>query len=259
MPGQAFTGNPPEPYYRRDLALVHHRGFAAHPETVAPSVLALIAPVLERQGLVVEIGCGSGRLTRHLIEAGHRVLATDASPGMLEVAREELGPGADLRRLALPDDPLPPADAIVGTGHALNYLPDAAAADRALIAIAGALRPGGILALDLCDLEWGAIRREPDTMGRVGDDWAIITRFSTPTPDHYVREMTTFVRNADGSWRRDDERHDNVLVDTSRLPALLSLHGVEAQVRDSFAGEPFPAGLKALTGHKALPARPRQA
>ena len=33
--------------------------------------------------------------------------------------------------------------------------------------------------------------------------------------------MTTFVRQEDGSWRRDDERHDNVLIDTSKVPELL--------------------------------------
>jgi hypothetical protein len=38
-------------------------------------------------------------------------------------------------------------------GHALSYLPDEAAIDDALVAIAGALRPGGVLAIDLCDLE----------------------------------------------------------------------------------------------------------
>ena len=89
-------------------------------------------------------------LTRHLVDAGHRVIATDASPAMLDVARDYLGADApELRRLALPADPLPEADAIVGIGHPINYLPDAAAIEQALRAIAGALRPGGVLALDV--------------------------------------------------------------------------------------------------------------
>ena len=76
------------PYYRRDLALVHHLGFGFHADACAPGVLALLEPVLARNGLVVEIGCGSGLLTRYLIDAGHRVIATDASPAMLDLARE---------------------------------------------------------------------------------------------------------------------------------------------------------------------------
>ncbi len=76
-----------EPYYRRDLALVHDRGFGFHAEMCAPGILARLEPVRERGGLVLEVGCGSGLLTRYLVDAGHRVLATDASPAMLELAR----------------------------------------------------------------------------------------------------------------------------------------------------------------------------
>jgi hypothetical protein len=49
----------------------------------------------------------------------------------------------------LPDDPIPCADAIVSVGHVVNYLPDADAIERALVAMAEALRPGGLLAIDL--------------------------------------------------------------------------------------------------------------
>jgi 2-polyprenyl-3-methyl-5-hydroxy-6-metoxy-1,4-benzoquinol methylase len=82
----APVGAARDPYYRRDLALVHHRGFGFHAKSCAPGVLALLKPVLARGGLVLEIGCGSGLLTRELVDAGHRVIATDASPAMLEVA-----------------------------------------------------------------------------------------------------------------------------------------------------------------------------
>ena len=244
--------DPTVPYYRRDLALVHHRGFAAHPETTGPGILRLIAPLLETGGLVLEVGCGSGLLTRQLVEAGHRVVASDASPSMLDLAREQLGGGADLRRITLPDDPLPQADAIVGVGHALNYLPDAGAVERALASIAEALRPGGLMAIDLCDLEWGALRRDAGNLGWVGDDWAIITRFSVPAADRFVREMTTFVRNPDSSWRRDDERHDNVLIDTAQVPVILARHGVQSEVRGSFGAERLPAGLKAIVGRRPV-------
>lgn len=236
------------PYYRRDLALVHHRGFASHAEMCAPGIVELLEPVRAREGLVVELGCGSGLLTRHLLDAGYRVLATDASPAMLELAREAAPDATEIRRLALPDDAVPPADAIVSVGHALSYLPDEAAIDRALVAIAHALRPAGVLAIDLCDLEWGEARREMAGVGRVGEDWAIVTAWSVPAPSRFVREMTTFVRNDDGSWRRDDERHDNVLVDTTLVPELLARHGVEARVASSFGSVELPTGLRAVIG-----------
>jgi SAM-dependent methyltransferase len=237
------------PYYRDNLALVHHRGFGFHADMCAPGIVALLGPVRDRRGLVVELGCGSGLLTRHLLDAGHRVVATDASPAMLELARAGAPDAEDVRKVRLPDDPIPDADAIVSVGHALNYLPDEAAIDRAFVAIAGALRPGGVLAIDLCDLEWGAARQGVATHGRVGQDWAIINETSTPAANRFVREMTIFVKNDDGSWRRDDERHDNVLIDTTLVPGLLAQHGVEAQVRPSFGTEQLPTGLRAVVGH----------
>ena len=238
------------PYYRDNLALVHHRGFGFHADMCAPGIVALLGPVRDRRGLVVELGCGSGLLTRHLLDAGHRVVATDASPAMLELARAAAPDAEDVRQVRLPDDPIPDADAIVSVGHALNYLPDQAAIDRAFVAVAHALRPGGVLAIDVCDLEWGAARRGVATHGRVGQDWAIITETSTPAANRFVREMTIFVKNDDGSWRRDDERHDNVLIDTTLVPGLLAQHGVEAQVRPSFGTEQLPTGLRALVGHR---------
>jgi SAM-dependent methyltransferase len=240
------------PYYRRDLALVHHLGFGFHADACAPGVIDLLRPVRERDGLVVELGCGSGLLTRHLTDAGHRVLATDASPAMLELARETAPDAEDVRLLVLPDDTVPPADAIVSVGHALNYLPDEAAIDRALVAIAGALRPGGVLAIDLCDLEWGAARQEAPGQGRAGEDWAIVTNFSVPAANRFVREMAIFLRNADGSWRRDDERHENVLINTALVPELLAAHGVEARVARSFLAEQLPTGLYAIIGRRPL-------
>lgn len=239
---------PTEPCYRHDLALVHHRGFGFHAAACAPGILELLAPVRERDGLVLELGCGSGLLTKELVDAGHRVVATDASPAMLEVAREFVPGVEDLRRLRLPDDPLPRADAVVSVGHAVSYLPDANAVDRALVAIARAVQPDGLFAIDICDLAWGETRRDAPNQGRVGADWAIITEFSMPSTDRFVRRITTFLRQDGGSWRRDDERHENVLVDTERVPALLRVHGVEVVVTTSFGSERLPPGLRVLIG-----------
>ncbi len=239
-----------EPYYRDDLALIHHRGFGFHADACAPGILKILEPVRERSGLVVEIGCGSGLLTAHLVDAGLRVLATDASDSMLNLAREHVPGALEFRRARLPSDSIPPTDAIVGVGHALNYLDEESDVEAALVAMAAALQPGGIMAIDLCDLEWGVLRvNQPPSIWR-SDDWVLTTEFTVPEPNRYVRVMTSFVRQEDGTWRRDDERHDNVLIDTATVPALLAPHGVEVTVSESFGDERLPAGLVAVVGTK---------
>src|SRR5437879_13660891 len=101
-----------QPYYRDNLALVHHRGFRFHADMCAPGIVALLGPVRDRRGLVVELGCGSGLLTRHLLDAGHRVVATDASPAMLGLARAGAPRAEDVRQGIAPADHTPAAAAL---------------------------------------------------------------------------------------------------------------------------------------------------
>ena len=239
-----------EPYYRSALALVHHLGFRSHADRCASGILEILSPVRERDGLVVELGCGSGALTQHLVEAGHRVIATDASPAMLDLARGHVGEAAEIRRLALPDDAMPRADAIVSVGHVLNYLPTTDAIERALTAIAEALLEDGVLALDLCDLTYREAVSSPSTGAWVEDEWAIVTERSRPAPNRFVRQMAVFVRNDDGSWHRDDERHENVLIDVSLVPGRLAKNGVQAEMRKAFGNETLPDGLRAIIGRR---------
>ena len=232
--------------YRADLARVHHLGFAGHADACAEGVLGLLEPV--RGGTVLEVGCGGGELTRHLLAAGHDVVATDGSPAMVELCRAGL-PDAEVRLLRLPDDPVPPCDAVVGTGHLLNYLADLDAVHRALRSLARALRPGGVLALDVCDLRYGALRADAPPYVRVEPDWVIATRYERPAPDRFVRLITTFLPD-DGRWRRDDEVHDTVLVDVAGLVAVLVEEGVRADVRPAFGSEALPEGLVVLSGRR---------
>ena len=86
----------------------------------------------------------AGALTKHLVDAGFSVIATDASPAMLELAAQHV-PRAEYRLLTLPDDPIPQADAIVAVGHPLNYLDDSEAVTRARHPMRGSSDPRWLL------------------------------------------------------------------------------------------------------------------
>ncbi len=94
--------------------------------------------------VVLDAGCGSGRVTALLLELlpQGRVYAVDAAPSMVEHAREALGPRAtvlcqDLVDLALPE----PVDAVFSNAT-FHWIPDH---DLLFTRLHEALKPGGRL------------------------------------------------------------------------------------------------------------------
>jgi hypothetical protein len=77
------------------------------------------------------------------------------------------------------------------------------------------------------------------------------TPTSRPAPDRFARQITVFIRNKDGSRRRDDERRDNVLIDTAQVPALLAAEHIEVTVTSAFGTEQLPAELAVLIGRRS--------
>lgn len=240
-----------EGYYREALSRIHHEAFGFHADACAPGILDLLDDVRSRDGLVLEIGCGSGLLTRHLVDAGLRVVASDASTAMLDIARRHVPDALEHRLLALPSDEVPECDAIVSTGHALSYLPDRGQLEAALVACARALRPGGVLALDLEDLDTRDAQMARPPASWVRDDWAMVTERASDAPDHYARLMTMFVREPDGRYRREFERHDNVLVDVEAVVRpLLEGEGLEVDIGTSFGDETNMQGLRVVKARR---------
>ena len=244
------------PYYRSDLAWVHHVGYAGHVENTQRGIVAR----LRRHGVasgerVLDVGCGSGLLARVLLAEGYAVTGVDASPAMIELARVH-APGADFRVTGLPtrrrpgaDGGLAGADAIVSTGHVLNYLGSRDDVALALTELAAALRPGGLLAIDLMTERFAEARDIRHPHARVEDDWTIITRFSRPGPHRFDREITVF-RRVDGVWRRSDEHHANVTFEASEALEVLRMNGVDARCEPAFGDEALPEGLVVIAGVK---------
>jgi SAM-dependent methyltransferase len=242
------------PYYQEDLAWVHHVGYGHLAEHAAPGILRLVQRANLRRGAsVLEVGSGSGRLARVLVDAGYAVLGMDASPAMVDLARRH-APEARFEVRSLPTGKptgapggLPAADAVVSTGHVLNYLDSPADIDAALRELAGAVRPGGVLALDLMTERFARAHERCGGHARVEEDWAVITRDSRPGPLRLHRRITVFRRVGDG-WRREDEHHRNVTCEPAEVLAVLEACGITAEERAGFGDEPTPDGLVVLLG-----------
>ena len=245
-------------HYRPDLAWVHHVGHGQYAEHAAAGLVALLHGARLPPGArVLDVGCGSGLLARRLLEAGFEVIGVDASPAMIDLARTQ-APGARLEVLALPtglpaDAPggLPSADAVVSTGHVLNYLDGIEPIGAALGELAAALRPGGLLALDLMTEKFA---RRHDGCGahvRIEDDWVLVTRDRRPAPRVLARDITVFRR--DGNvWRRSDEHHRNTTLEADSARSILHAHGVEVEERASFGEERPLEGLAVLVGRRVV-------
>lgn len=94
--------------------------------------------------VVLDAGCGSGRITQALIERLPlgRVIAVDESPSMVDAARKRLGPSADVRVGDLLDLELEePVDAILSTAT-FHWISDH---ERLFGNLRAALRSGGRL------------------------------------------------------------------------------------------------------------------
>ena len=103
---------------------------------------------LEKPGVVLDVACGSGNLTRELKKLGLAVVGVDWSEDMLALAAQKLPDvlflRQDIRCLELDGG----VDAAVCGMDGLNHLLSTADLEAALTAIAGAILPGGLLVFD---------------------------------------------------------------------------------------------------------------
>jgi len=64
--------------YETDLAYIHDRGFGDFARRSAPGLLKLLRQNGIVDGLVVDLGCGSGIWAHQLANAGFQVMGVDA-------------------------------------------------------------------------------------------------------------------------------------------------------------------------------------
>jgi SAM-dependent methyltransferase len=225
--------------YADDLAYVHDAGFSDHARRMAPEVARLLR---QRFGgvrghtppLVVEFGCGGGRLAADLVERGYRVFGVDQSAAMIRIARRA-APRARFTVGTLSRTAIPRCAAVVVVGEVVNYLgasATAAAHDaqlrRFFAHAARALTPGGFL---LFDFMTSARGRTFAAKRRAGRDWGIVARADV-NADILTRRMTT-VRRVGGSLRSADETHRVRLLSRQEITTALDRAGFTATLRSS--------------------------
>ncbi len=246
--------------YRRDLAFIHDAGFSDYALGAAPGLLRILKTHKIKRGLMIDLGCGSGRWACELNCAGYDVLGVDQSRAMIRMARR-IAPRSRFEVASLFETELPQCDAITSIGECLNYCFDRASNRRGVARLFkrcyGALRPGGVF---ICD--FATLRRRPKGGMRehrsAGRGWKITARTTVDGRRTIRREIVAF-RKVGEAYRRSEETHILRLYSASEIALDLKRCGFRVRVVRGYGGFRFPRGIEGIIAVKPPAATARKA
>lgn len=237
--------------YRSDLAHIHDDGFGWFAEKAGPGVLEMLRKAGIRDGLVVDLGSGSGIWARRLVDAGYDVRGIDISTDMVDMARERV-PEAEFVAGSLLQVDIPACVAVTSMGECLNYLFDESAGPRGLRRlfrrVFDALPGGGLFVFDIA--EPGRDSGNPARRHWQTDDWAVLIETGEdPGRGVLTREITTFRRHGE-TFRREHETHRLRLYRGTDVADELRRVGFRARTLRSYGRFRLLPGLVALRARK---------
>ena len=187
-------------------------------DRVADPQEAWAREILDRMPLdgderVLDAGCGSGRVTKLLLDRlpRGRVVAVDADEGMVTKARETLGDRADVSRQDLLDLELDePVDAVFSCA-VFHWITDH---DRLFARLCAALRPGGRLVAQC------------GGHGNIAKVVAVVPKRTSPwlyaTPEDTERRLRAAGFSEARAWL---EPKPTIVADPETYVAAVCLHG----------------------------------
>lgn len=198
-------------------------------ESWASHIVKLLTANQNPNRIVADIGCGTGRLTALLAQAGYDMIGIDASTEMLEVAREqEKAAGILYLQQELPDFELyGTVGAIVCTCDTINYLTDEQAVQRFFHWVNNYLEPKGLFWFDF---------HEPSYYRSLGDavlaesrDEAAFIWENSFDEATFLNEycLTLFTEDAQGHFNRAVEYHAQRGYSKDRIFQWLKEAGLE--------------------------------
>ena len=169
---------------------------------------------------VVDIACGTGKMTKLLVDNGLKTIGVDASAEMLTVARAKCKTTfvmQDMRRLLLPHA----VDMAVCVNDGVNYLKGSELADF-FARVAANLKGCAPFVFDVSS-PYKLLHVVANNVFYLDDEDETLLWSNTARADSVEMNLTLFVRNDDGSYARFDEQHVQfVHTDEQIAEALVS-------------------------------------
>jgi SAM-dependent methyltransferase len=245
------------PGYRKDLAYIHDAGFRDYALNAAPGLLQILRKNGVTDGLVVDLGCGSGRWAAELNRAGYKVLGVDQSAAMIGLARK-IAPDSRFKIASLLRTALPSCDAITSIGECLNYCFDEKNSREELTGLFErahrALRPGGVLVFDIA--EPARIPRSlPQTKWIEGRDWSLFVSTSGDRVHNTLQREIVCFRKLGRQYRRNQETHNLRLYRANDIVQDLARCGFAARRISGYGAFRFPPGIAGVLAIKKIQRR----
>ena len=241
-------------WYEEDLAYIHDVGYGDYALKSAPGILDILAQNNIREGLVVDLGCGSGISALELSKADYRVLGVDISESLIAIARTRV-PDAEFRVESLFKADIPSCDAVISIGECFNYLFDADNNSHILTQlfnrIYNALTPGGVFIFDIA--EPGQVIPGNKTQGFTeGKDWIVLVeKEENQEQSRLIRRIIT-LRKVKEYYRRDEEIHHLRLYKAKDVGEQLRQVGFQIQVMRSYGQYELPKVHTAFIARKSI-------
>ena len=192
-------------------------------------------------GLVLDLGCGTGQITRRLADAGYDMIGADGSEDMLQIAQEAEfarkrdGSGAlsgrrdilylqqDIREFELYGT----VRAVISTCDTLNYITEREDLLRVFRLVNNYLDPNGLFLFDMNTVSHYRDLCADNTFAESRDDCSFIWENdydSLSGINEY--DLTLFLRREDGLYERFFETHREKAWETETVRALLEEAGM---------------------------------
>lgn len=182
-------------------------------------------------GLVLELGCGTGKMTRLLAQAGYDMIGVDGSGEMLSVAREQettesgiLYLNQDMREFELYGT----VRAVVCVCDGMNYITEEEDLLAVFRLVNNYLDPGGIFIFDMnTRYKYSKVLGEQTICENRPEGSFIWENYFDEEKQINEYDLTLFIREEDGRYRKYEETHFQRAYEPGQIEELLEESGLQ--------------------------------